>query len=433
MASYDYLTAHVVPGPQSVSYFLPTLLLISALLIPPTVLSHRQLSLLFLPLIYFCHLHAGLKIGCIDVPTVGHALWSFALLAYWDPRKSFKRIRMGDISGGSPGKAGQTSSQYWEQPYPPALSQRLPWVLTLLLSMRLTNWKIGDPSHDRSQPSVTMTRRAFLKHASLNLFRSYFLLDIACSYVQIDPYFFQPMAVDMALPHHFSVSHPALEWIRVIPPRLIRSATLAAQTYSSINFGFYILTIPAIALNYFGILPDEWSPQNCTTFFGSFSSVTTRGLRGIWGSWWHQMNRHMMSTPGRALNRAFGVPTSSNIGYACLVTMAFFFSGILHMGLIPPQPLRTTVSPNKMRLYLGAFFWVQIAGFAIEHIFEKIHKNLSLPRTVNQILVLSWLVLWLSLSLPLLTPPFREMEYWQWYPLPVSFLQGLFGSRWLMW
>lgn len=430
---YDHLTTHVVPGPRSVSYFVPVILLISALLIPPSILTHRQLAVLFLPLIYLFQFHAWFKMGGVDVISVDLVLWSFTLLACQDPRNTFKRIRVRAKSPAIAEKGGNNPSQNWEQPYPSNFLSRIHWVCSLLLSFRFTDWKIGSPSHDQTQPPKRMGRGAFLTNASFTVLSSYLLLDIACSYVQTDPFFAQRMAIDEPFSQHQSTASSAINVLKLLPPRLVRSSCLAAQIYASVTLAFALPTLPAVILNALGILPDEWSPQNWPVIFGPFSALTTKGLRGLWGSWWHQMNRQFTLSPARSINQVAGIANESSLGYANLVIVSFLFSGVQHMGLVPPRPLDTEISANEIRLYWAAFFWVQIPGFAIDIVISRLLENLALPRLVNKVLVLTWLVVWLSLSLPFLAVSFRGLGYWHVYPLPISPLQGLTGKQWLMW
>ena len=119
-----------------------------------------------------------------------------------------------------------------------------------------------------------------------------------------------------------------------------------------------------------------------------------------------------------------------------LVTVsAFGFSGLVHMGLIPPQPLHTSMTAMEMRLWIGAFFWVQIAGFGIELVVSGIFRRVGGGHVSGlvRMLVLVWVSVWLCATLPLIVPPFRELGYWSVYPIPISIVQGSFGNGWLQW
>lgn len=433
---YDHLTRHIVPGPRSFSYFTPFLLLPVALLIPPSIISHRQLYLVFLPLIYACQVHAWLQIGGLEVISLTLTLWSFVLLVLRDPRRTHRRIRLTAQSG--TGKDSEKwRNAFVEQGYPESLAKRVPWVLTLLVSIRLAGWKIGDPSHDKAQPAPCLTRIAFSKHAFLIIAQAFAILDVASCYVLTDSYFVTPgMRVDEPFPPRSKDLPAPLNKLCFLPPRLLRSAAIAGQVYAMVTSMFYLPTIPVVGLNAIGMLPDEWSPHTWPVFFGSFSAVGERGLRGLWGSWWHHFNRQITSSPGRELAHVMGIPTNSTLGYSLLTISAFFLSGVIHMGMIPPEAVSSLLSVNMMRLYLAAFFWAQIPAFQIELVVSKLVATFvpSVTRfPTTRMFVLLWVAGWLSLTLPLLSVPFREIGYWRYFPLPISLLRGFAGKGWLTW
>lgn len=438
-SQYEFLTTHITPGPKSISYFISPILLLTSLLIPPRILTHHQLALVFLPPIYLSLVHAWFQLGGVDTISVDVALWSFALLGYRDPRRMFRRIcpvgveAQGEQGGNGKAEEREKAEERWcEQAYPDDLASRVSWAWSLFFSYQFTDWKIGDPSHDSTQPPTRMSRLAFFKHASITLLRSYLILDLSCAYGQTDPYFSHRIPIDTPFPHPPASPAFPLPFL-YFPPRLIRSAALAAQTYAGVTLMFYPPALPALLLNTLSLLPTPWTPHSWPPFFGPFSAVTTSGLRGLWGRWWHQMHRQLTSTPGRALNNALGISTSSPLGYASLVSTAFFFSGLVHMGLVPPQPLNASMSATAIRLYFAAFFWVQVPGFALDIAVLHILDQLNLPPLLRKTLVFSWVALWLSVCLPLVGIAFRELGYWKIYPLPISVVQGVLGGRWWMW
>ena len=146
------------------------------------------------------------------------------------------------------------------------------------------------------------------------------------------------------------------------------------------------------------------------------------------------MSRHVVSPPGRAFADVLHLDPRSRLRYMLVTVSAFGFSGLMHMGLIPPQPLHTTMTAMEMRLWIGSFFWVQIAGFGIElavsRIFRRVGGQVS---GLVRMVVLIWVSTWLCATLPLLVPPFRELGYWSVYPIPFSIFQGVLGDGWLQW
>lgn len=172
-SKYDFLITHIAPGPRSTSYFLSPVLLLISLLIPPRILTHRQLALVFLPPIYLSLVHAWFQLGGVDTLSLDVALWSFILLGYRDPRRIFRRIRLVGVEArrekrgdGTAEERENPEGRCCEQAYPDNLASRVGWAWSLLFSFRFTGWKIGDPSHDSTQLPVGMSRFAFFKHAS---------------------------------------------------------------------------------------------------------------------------------------------------------------------------------------------------------------------------------------------------------------------------
>jgi len=438
--AYFDLTQHRVPGPASISYFVPFALLPIALLIPPSTLSHRWTALLFLPAIYACLIHAWVCIGGFDVISIDHALWSLLLLGLRDPRRTHKRICVVNSDIQEKGTGQGTPSQGMkiaEEPYPEKLSKRIPWVFTLLVSLRFAGWKIGEASHDRSQPPARPSRTAFVKHAVSISITSYLLLDLAASYVQTDPYFtVSRTSVDAPFPPLDSQMHLSIVLLRHLPPRLVRSSVLAAQIYAAVSMLFYLGTPFPVGLNALGMIPDEWSPHTWPKYLGNFAEVQNRGLRGLWGKWWHHNNRQLTSTPGRALAQMMGMKSPSASAFACLAVSAFFFSGVLHMGLIPPYPKSDVLTSMEMRLYVASFFWLQIPAFAIEMAVASFAAKFA-PSVAHwrasKAVTLFWAVSWSCLAFPLLTPPAREIGYWIRYPVPFSVVQGLSTGHWKIW
>lgn len=434
--SFDYVATHIIPLPNNPSYFLAVLLLPTALLIPPSVLSHRTLCALFLPLIYALQLHACFKMGCVDVVMTDLALWSFHLLAFRDPRQDFKRVGLKEYSHSvkqdSKKLKKATEVEIWEQGYPADAAPRISWVLSLLLAFRFTNWKIGNATHDREQPYRGISRLEYIKKASIQILQSLILMDLAATYIQTDPYFFKNINITTPFPPSTSSTPTALAILRHLPPWVVRMSALGAQICSAVNIMFILPALIGTAVN---VLPDHWSPHTWPLMFGPFSVIIENGLRGLWGSFWHQMTRHMASVPGRAFNELVGISTSSTIGYVSLVTSAFLFTGILHTGLVPLQPLKPDFSANEMRLYMASFFWVQVIGICIELLGARIFRSVSmkLPSIVRGAMVLIWTAGWLGFTLPLLAIPFRGLGYWDSYPVPVSPTQGIWGQGWFPW
>ena len=437
--SYTHLTQHIVPGPNSASYFIPFILIPAALCVPPSILSHQQLYLVFIPLIWACELHAWSQMRGLDVISVTVILWSSYLLVFKDPRHSFEQLLPATKTPARPefradhkdDKSGEERTQaiepkgIEETAYPQGIRERIPWVLTLIVSVRLANWKIGDASHDRFQPQSSVAWAICLRRVLLRVIISYFFLDISTSLTTQDPYFTNRIPLDSPL---------AASPFSVIPPFLLRPILLATQLYSLLTLSFLLSALIPLFLSHLSLISDQWSPHTWPPVFGPLSSLASRGLRGFWGTHWHSMNRAMSSQPGRSLSQAMGINASSLLGYMLVTISAFGFSGVMHMGLIPPQPKSLNMTAMQMRLYMAGFFWAQIPGFGVEHVVGRIVSRFAKgwrPDWVTKALVVLWTTSYLCATLMLLVPPFRELGYWKVSPVPLSLVQWARGKGWI--
>ncbi|MCJ1399269.1 hypothetical protein MMC11_002471 [Xylographa trunciseda] len=450
--SYQHLITHIVPGPNSISYFIPLLLLPTALLILPSKFSRSQLSLLFLPPIHACFLHSCLFGGGLDVISANVVVWSTDLIALQDVRATYKRIHAVETPKKDPTSPlvpaapltqdNETSLRSsnalstWEESYPTTFSARVSWVLTLLPSIRLSGWKIGDPAHDSTQPPAPLTRSGYIRHAALIATTSFFLLDTAAFLARHDPYF-TDRSLSISSPYPSSLSIPAspTTLFLILPPGFLRPMIIATHIYALITLGGALTTTPLL------LLPTPLSPHLYPMFFGPFSSVLDRGLRGLWGTWWHQTMRYSTSMPGRALAQCLSLRPGSKGDYALRTISAFGLSGWIHGGLVPPEPLGG-VDAWKVRGAIGAFFWVQVLGFAVEVGVRDLARWMGWGKGGREgrwgkigkrAGVLVWVLSWLCGTLPLLGWAGKELGYFGVYPLPFSLWKRAVEGKWSTW
>ena len=162
------------------------------------------------------------------------------------------------------------------------------------------------------------------------------------------------------------------------------------------------------------------------------------------------MNRITTAAPGRALAEALGLKVAAApegearklgwravAGYLIVACSAFGFSGLMHMGLVPPVPRGTSMSPGEMRWRVAAFFWMQIPGFAVELLVSKVATKIFSKEVRTSVLckalTLVWTAAFLCVTLPIMFPAFRELGYWKVWPMPVSVVHGLTGQGWVPW
>jgi hypothetical protein len=376
----------------------------------------------------------------VDVISVDVLLWSLYLLALKDPWKDFRYVSLTQKR-----RAQRQLSENGEfldkrecagGSYPPTLPERLPWVGTLLVSIRLHGWKIGQPSHvglHLRTGRFGASRAGFVKKSLTSLVRGYLVLDLARAYQTFDPYF-NDLSTSMSSPLSF-------DGTRILPPRLFRSLIIAAQAWALLSQLMYLPCLLPVGLNATRCLPDDWSLHAWQTFFGDPKVILHRGVRGFWGQYWHQAMRVFASAPGEAIADLLKLKRGSTLRYVVIITIAFGLSGIIHMGLVPPEPLHSTMEVNAIRLHIGAFFWMQPLAIIAEVCLARMVSHsigldvfkegvgLTLKRAVN----LTVFVMWFTFSIPFLGEAVRQLGYWRFCPVPISLWRGLRGEGWIMW
>jgi len=468
--SYQYLIKHIVPGPNSISYFLLLVFIPSALLIPPSFLSKNALASLFLPIIYAFFVHSCLYGGGLDVISANAVLWSTVLLGLQDPRETYKRVHLRSnpsiqtfqsmdslFYGGKnnkhegpkppPPPLNTPKLTTWEEPYPPTLLRRLSWVFILLFSLRLCNWHISIPTHDTRQPHASISRLAYIRRCLIIAATSFLILDTAAICAKHDPYFTLPtVGIASLLPPIPAHSDPnctliwPLRFYHLVPSPIARALILCGHIYPLLTLPSALLSLPLL------LLPGPWSPHTHPPFFGSFSALPRRGVRGLWGQWWHQIMRYPTSFPGVSVSRALGLRPASRSDYLCRVVVAFMLSGWVHMGLVPPEPRYAGMWGKwGTRGWIAGFFWVQAVAFGVEVVLEGWWKRVGWGKSgfwagrggrwVRKGLVMAWVAGWVGLTVPMVGVAGKELGWFSKYPLPVSLWTRLMYGEgmWFPW
>ena len=494
---YVRLVTEYVPGPLSLSYFVPFILLPLALTISPSRLSHQQLCQYFLPPIYASVFHAWYAMGGVDVISVDGLLWATLLIGFRDVREDFQLLVMDPPSGeiletrtsngtvmangvaerqrndklstkrstgrmSREAKSGNAVTHHGlqptsqdgisAQPYPVDLFPRFKWVLTLLASTRFHGWLTGSSSRDTHQlrnfrryPSRTQYVASILPWF---VFTQCCLLPLTLQLAIYDP---AVTSLSPALqPRHWllpfsKVATPSSSTVRFlyyhVPAVILRPLTTGLYALGVLSGNYYQRAGFVVLSNYlFGLPSDAWSLHTLPDYFGPFSSVLDHGVGGFWGQWWHQHMRIMASGPGLALADFIGLTEQRlnkegdsrrnvlwNCRYTLQVLSGFLFSGITHMGLVPP------LVPGAMglRLRIAGFFSLQAVAVILERLvtitFDKwggnprqrtsTHSSTALG-WLQRALRLVWVLGWLCLTLQLLERPFDKLGWWKLYPPP---------------
>ncbi|KAI7264565.1 hypothetical protein KC345_g8755 [Hortaea werneckii] len=322
-----------------------------------------------------------------------------------------------------------------EQRYPESFSHRLQWVGTLLVSIRLNNWRISSPSHDRNQPPTPafQNRLSFVLYTTFCFMRGYLVLDLTRAYISYDAYFTDP---------HMSIQSPLpFGGVDGFPAQSVRAMATGAQAWALISQMFYLPCLLPVGLHALGLLSDEWSPHLWPSYFGSPEAIFLYGVRGFWGTYWHQTMRWSVVGPGYAIANGLGLKAGGLVRYSLITVVAFGLSGTVHMGLVPPEPLHATVSANAIRLYVAGFFWTQPGAMLVETLGAKTISRVAglslwqggagrlIRLSVNGV----WVVMWFTFTMPLLSDAGRQMGYWRVWTVPFSIWQGLRGEGWVAW
>lgn len=274
------------------------ILLFGALLIPPSVLSHRWLAATFVPLIWSCNFHAwqgGLGfLSCIQ------ALWVADLLLCRNPREDFKVINYKASKPPATKSEEITNNKVWKEPYPKSFWPRIWWVSKLVVSPRFVGWDTGDNDHSventihgsgKEQPRGRWLLRRFLSAAWCFL-----VIDATTSYKQFDSYFLTQLDIDSPLPYFLTnlLGKYCLCWFI---PRMIRIVVFGLQLYSIFSIFSSIPALLCVSLEGLGVMGDFWgNPLNWPHLMGNPLTIFHDGLRGFWAKVWQQFLRRVSTT-----------------------------------------------------------------------------------------------------------------------------------------
>ena len=449
--AYMYFVRHVIPGPQSLSYLVPHIILPIALLTPRSILSRWQNIAVFVPVMVGCTIHAWTVMGSVDVPSLNGLFWAAFLLVLNDPWTKFALLKPDVESNGKnfqEDKTGQnghpkeqkTKLTYTAVPYPSTIKARIPWTFKLITALTLDNWLISYQPHDKTQPPPPQpkSRTSFILTTTLHTCIAYLTLDLTSALTTTDPYFTNP-----SIPLSSPLPQTTPSFLIHIPPRILRPTLIALQAYALIA---NLLPSPALIpslLNAAGLLPDKCSPHAWPPYFGPPTSFLERGLSGWWGTFWHQTMRWSVSGPGIALADHLGLARKGLARRAIVLCSAFGLSGCVHTGLVPPEPLHLGdgVSVSFVRGLVGGFFWVQVGGMLVEdcvgRCLERVVSREARRsevwwwlRAVGNVL---WLCGWFCCCMPLLGEAGRQLGWWRHWLVPASLVKGMRGEGWISW
>lgn len=448
---YIYFVRHIIPGPQSLSYFATNLLLPIALLTPRSILSRWQSIAVFVPVMVGCTIHAWTAMGGVDVPSLDMLLWALFLLVFKDPWTEFAFLE--PTTAGTQAPCDQTMHNGHDKmahqlnrpahtavPYPITLRARIPWTFNLVSSLPLDNWVISYRHHDRQQPRppAAKSRKDFILIMTLHATLAYIIMDLTCAFTTTDPYFTDP-----SVPLSSPLTRPPHPLLSTVPPRILRPAIISLQAYALIANLMPFPAVIATVINAAGLLPDRWSPHTWPPYFGPPKTFLERGLSGWWGAYWHQTMRWAAVGPGMAVADGLRLAERGLTRRAVVLMSAFGFSGCVHMGLVPPEPLHLPPGGRVevVRLCVAGFFWVQVVGMLAEDVAWRVARAIVSEERrkgaawwwTRAFVNVVWLFAWFCCCMPLLGEAGRQLGWWRHWLVPVSVWRGLRGEGWVTW
>ncbi|KAG9248436.1 hypothetical protein BJ878DRAFT_36303 [Calycina marina] len=330
--------------------------------------------------------------------------------------------------------------EYYWQPYPDNIWQRINWVIDLFANFRGVGWNwqippmpaqpsfithsLHSPTPKTSKSAISCaglryhsTNRQLLVHTIPKFLVGYLILDILKTTMMHDPYFiFGPTTY--ALPAH----------IQALPSFLLKAYRLLfsfAAITISLEMAFLFAPLCLCLLLGPNVLGLRGEPWYYIADWGSPSTVASKGLNGFWGSWWHQAFRFIFSAPTNFLISNGYIKARSSAAKLSALLFAFGISGFLHFS--------GSVSSfsNTYPWHPAMFFALQGVGIFIQTTFCSLaHDHLEkVSESVRKAGNMGFAFAWLFCTAGWITDDFARGGLWLWEPVPVSFCRGLgFGA-----
>lgn len=323
------------------------------------------------------------------------------------------------------------STYYVWQPLPPTFFHRLRWVLGLLINLRGIGWSYQIPNLPPPPlsvlstlhppfplsplpPSNQPTRSAMLRRSLISLCIHWIALDTLKYLALQDPYFLSLNSPTSLSPFPF--------------PAYTRVALSLISTYTGLSL---IFSMPALLNSILGprILGIHAEPWLYPPFFGPLSEISSKGLAGLWGNWWHQIFRFGFESAGDSLADALGQGWGKRTarGGALRLFTAFFLSGFIH------ACGSYTSLPHTRPLDAFLFFALQAVGILVQraaslYLRKQGWRN-RIPAWTRGIGNVAFVVAWCCVTGPVIADDFARAGLWLMEPVPCSLWRG----EWWLW
>ena len=345
---------------------------------------------------------------------------SASLLLVHKPARDFRRITLCHQDDKS--RNGDESHLQW-QGIPESTLERLFWILDLLGSLRALHWDYVHPQYRISSASLK-TRpedRTSIQTKLAKLLVLYLCIDALKEIIAMDPYFWG--YIDHAPPAYIKALLPLPSLVQAY-----RMLVAFAVLYIGIEFTSTIgilIFVDVLGPSLAGTWGHNWAwrPQ-----FGDFDSIFTRGLRGWWGAWWHQMFRVTLTSLTMAIIHRLHLPKTGAVSKPLRLMIPFLLSGAIHAS----GSYTMWGDTRPMNSFL--FFVLQPLGIGVQSTGSSSLHKMGLmgrvPRLVRRITNFAFTVTWLLYTFQLLADDFARGGLWLTEPFPISVLQTLrLGSK----
>ncbi|KAL9585942.1 MAG: hypothetical protein Q9212_001207, partial [Teloschistes hypoglaucus] len=351
----------------------------------------------------------GLAYGVVTgIMTAWCPLLSLNLIFLHDAPESFARlVQVGEQQGDNGEEYrihGGSLSPAW-QAIPDEFTRRLCWCLDLVGSVRGLHWSLSSNYWQKAiKETQARQRQKFpsLKELLLRLFLGLVATDCLKALIAEDPCFWGRADVNCHIKLGSLTLLPKLEQVsRLVAAFLV--IYLAIQVLSTL---VYILFLHVLGPS----MTSAWGhPWAYTPAFGDFSAIGSHGLRGFWGSWWHQFFRLTFDPPATAVARLLTGDENGRTARRVRMVTAFLLSGALHACASltlwgPSQPSRTFY-----------FFALQPVGIFIQTALAM--PSLS-PPVLGKAVNFGFTVYWLLVTSPLLVGDYANGALWMTEAMP---------------